>query len=227
MKTYGIFTRFCAVAVCLVLIFTFFACAKSEGVEIRLTTDLSDLADIRVGAETVSLVFADEKTAVLADGFGIIVYSFDGGTLARIPFESLTELGVSFIEARVSADGKQLYFSNPGETRQAYRWTLPAKKIKTDENANARQTVYIESLIPDDVFQPLFTLDPLKEISALTEVEPASADLSDNGCWYDVNYVVSDKTLTFVRTVSTHLDSTEIVRIDRATGKVQIYRIAK
>ncbi len=199
----------------------------TKTVEIRLTTDLSDLSDIYVGAETVSLVFADEKTAVLASSFGIIVYSFDGGTLARIPFESLTELGISFIEAKVSSDGKQLYFSNPGETRQTYRWALPAKKIKTDENGNARQTVYIESLIPVTVFKPRFTLHPLKEISALTEVEQLSADLSFNNSWYDTHYVVSDKTLTFVRTVSTHLDSTELVRIDRATGNVQVCRIAK
>ena len=97
----------------------------------------------------------------------------------------------------------------------------------TDENGNARQTVYIESLIPVTVFKPRFTLDPLKEISALTEVEQLSADLSFNNSWYDTHYVVADKTLTFVRTVSTHLDSTELVRIDRATGNVQVCRIAK
>ena len=85
--------------------------SDSEGEE--LSVDLSDIAEMNIGAEMPRLLYGDDKIAVIAGTFGVIVYNMhDSIVTNRISYEHMKSYDISMMVASVSQDGITIYIRN-------------------------------------------------------------------------------------------------------------------
>lgn len=84
-----------------------------RGVTRYTEVDLSDIPTMNIGAEMPLLLYADDDISVMNGTFGLLVYNQQAGkAVRRISYAQLEQLGITHLNAAVSADGKTVYLGN-------------------------------------------------------------------------------------------------------------------
>lgn len=212
--------RLCGLVLCFGITIMLFSCAKAETVEIKTTTDISDLENLLCGAEPPTLSYSDDNIAVLYGEFGTIIYGYkEAEVLLRIPFESFAEISFFFPCAAASADGEYLYLYDENLSGPVYRFSMH------EIRENKMETIRLRPLakLPNSVFEPDYLPNQRNEIPSSPQIHIPQQDAQGMDYIYDFHYVERKNDITLCRTSSPYLASTEIVKFNRQTGEANVW----
>ncbi|MGL4346094.1 MAG: hypothetical protein ACRCTE_12930 [Cellulosilyticaceae bacterium] len=171
----------------------FFSTACSN--ERKINVQVEGLKEMVVGAELPYLLYANNDYCIMDMWHGgIIVYNFSTQEISdRITFEQLKEVGFSYPQPMVSADGEIIYFREDSQESiqpVTYSYNLQTKKLGK-ENDDVKEIIHHEDIFQNQRIQSL---------------------LSD-GLAYGVTMIILDDTFVVSRLVEggSLLSDTEIV----------------
>lgn len=185
--------------------------SDSEGEELFL--DLSDIAEMNIGAEMPRLLYADDKIAVIDGTFGVIVYNLhDSVVTNRISSEQMKSYDISMMVASVSEDGTTIYIGNDD---MSFNSNIP---FTHQYNVSSRVIKEINE-------QPSYMFVP-KTIET-----PGYNEQYDK--YFDLQYLISDKivelnnSFIYLRSSDWNMKNLQIVICQYENGESKVFDVFK
>lgn len=139
------------------LLFSSTACSDEKKINIQV----QDLKEMIVGAELPYLLYANNEYCIMDMWHGgVIVYNFTTQEISdRITFETLEEVGFSYPQTMVSADGEIIYFRE--DSRESiqpvtFSYNLQTKEL-VEENDDVEYLIHHEDIYQNQRIQPLLS----------------------------------------------------------------------
>ncbi len=93
----------------------------------------NDIAEMNIGAEMPSILYADENKVIFQGTCGMIVFDIEKEEIVnRITYDNFWGLGLSYPLCKITDDGKTAYIgeSNYAENSVKYKYDIKSGKIK-------------------------------------------------------------------------------------------------
>lgn len=181
----------------------------NEGEE--LSMDLSDIAEINIGAEMPRLLYADDNIAVIQGTFGVIVYNMQDSIVTnRISYEHMKSYDITMMVAVVSQDGTTIYIGNDdmsfsNDIPYTHQYNIGSRVIKETTEQ------------PSDKFIPN-TIEP-----------PGINEQYDK--YFDLKYLTSDKiveldnSFIYLRSIDWNAKNLQIVICQYEDGESKVFDV--
>ena len=146
--------------------------------------ELSDIEDMNIGSEMPSLLYADEKIALMQGTFGLLIYNLGTREVAnRISYKELKELHINFLQAAVSQNGKYIYMANESmsePTTYLYSYNIGEGKLEKISKQ------------PENFFRPIY-------LGASDEINNYYRQFMDDGYLVNETVVEFDNYFIYLR----------------------------
>ena len=146
--------------------------------------ELSDIHEMNIGSEMPSLLYADEKIALMQGTFGLLIYNLGTREVAnRISYKELKELHINFLQAAVSQNGKYIYMANESmsePTTYLYSYNIGEGKLEKISKQ------------PENLFRPIY-------LGASDEINNYYRQFMDDGYLVNETVVEFDNYFIYLR----------------------------
>lgn len=117
--------------------------------------DLSDIADMNIGAGMPTILYADESKVIFEGTCGVVQFDYSSGVVTdRLSISEILKLDLSeYYDRAVSEDGERLYLINnefEGDERNAYCYDFTKREINEIKPFELTGRVFTPELIDDE-----------------------------------------------------------------------------
>ncbi len=138
-----------AVMLGIIIAVCFLTDPMSDSATQNSAVDLSDIADMNIGAEMPDIIYADGNKVIMQGTFGATVYDMQKEKVTdRISYDTLGGLEIEFLNATSYVDGKTLFLSdmNDEHIKITYTYSLSDRKFRKYET---EETDFFECRVLD------------------------------------------------------------------------------